>query len=245
MTIDTRQQHAARRQIILADPHPEQERRLQTLKSYGILDTAAETDFDDIVALASKICDMPVSLISLVDEDRQWFKANIGFDPAQTGLDESVCSHALLQDDFLEIEDMASDIRTADNPLYTQEPGVHYYAGFNLRAPNGMPIGTLCVLDTKPRKLTEFQRQALQTLSRQVMIQLELRKRLAQEESIRSEIDHRVKNSLQTIASVMRIAARQITDPCALDVIALVERRLGAVASLHSELMGTEGQELC
>lgn len=182
-----------------------------------------------------------MSLISLVDDDRQWFKARLGFDPTETSLEESVCSHAILQDGILEIEDMSADARTVGNRLHTEGPQVQFYAGANLVAPNGVAIGTLCVLDTKPRKLNEFQRQALRTLSRQVMTQLELRKRLREEHALRSEIDHRVKNSLQTIASIMRMATRGITDPQALDVLALVERRLGAVASLHSELMNHEG----
>ena len=226
---------------MLADIHPRQDQRLATLRAYNILDSENEAEFDDIVALASAICDVPVSLISLVDDDRQWFKARVGFEPQQTGLDQSVCSHAILQDDFLEVEDMSADIRTADNPLHTGDPNVKFYAGATLVAPDGMPIGTLCVLDTKPRKLTAFQRQALKTLSRQVMTQLELRKRLMQEEALRAEMDHRVKNSLQTIASVMRVASRGVSDREALEVLELVERRISAVASLHSELTGREG----
>lgn len=181
-------------------------------------------------------------MISLVDDNRQWFKARKGFEPKQTSLDESVCSHAILYGDFLEIEDMSADERTSDNPLHTGGPEVQFYAGANLIAPNGMPIGTLCILDSKPRRLNDFQRKALKTLSRQVMMQLELRKKLAQEESLRSEMDHRVRNSLQTIGSIMRVASRQVTDPAAIDVLAIVERRIKAVASLHSELMGSNGK---
>lgn len=233
----------SRNKKILADKHPKQDRRLETLAAYNILETEAEADFDDIVALASKICDVPVSLISLVDHDRQWFKARVGFDPEETTLAESVCSHAILEGDFLEIQDMSADPRTANNPLHVAEDGVQFYAGMNLVAPNGLPIGTLCVLDNKPRQLSDFQRQALEVLARQVMTQLELRKRLLEEEALRSEMDHRVRNSLQTIASVMRVASRSIKDPEAVEVLELVERRLGAVASLHSELMGSEGKE--
>ncbi|MEP2921871.1 MAG: histidine kinase dimerization/phosphoacceptor domain -containing protein [Sulfitobacter sp.] len=195
-----------------------------------------------MVALASEICDVPVSLISLVDDQRQWFKARVGFEPDQTTLDQSICSHAILEDGFLEIENLAEDPRSVDNPLHQEGPKVGFYAGASLVAPNGMPIGTLCVLDNKPRKLNDFQRKALRTLSRQVMVQLELRKKLAQEEALKSEMDHRVRNSLQTIASVMRVASRQVTDPKALDVLEVVERRIGAVSSLHSELMGRDGK---
>lgn len=125
---------------ILAKYHPQNAKRLDTLAGYDVLDTDAETDFDDIVALVSQICEVPVSLISLVDSDRQWFKARVGFDPHETDLEQSVCSHAVLKDDLLEIEDMAADPRTADNPLHTSGLMVRFYAGANLVAPNGMPI---------------------------------------------------------------------------------------------------------
>ncbi|HIF78559.1 MAG TPA: GAF domain-containing protein, partial [Sulfitobacter sp.] len=149
-----------RRRSILADTPAEQDARLETLYSYDILDTEAEADFDDIVDLASKICETPVSLISLVDEKRQWFKARVGFEPHETALDQSVCSHAILDEGYTEIADMGADPRTSDNPLYVGDPRVKFYAGANLVAPNGQPIGTLCVLDTKPRTLNDFQRQA-------------------------------------------------------------------------------------
>lgn len=205
-----------------------------------MLDSEQEADFDDIVLLASKICEAPVSLISLVDDDRQWFKARLGFEPTQTSLTESVCSHAILEDDYLEVPDMAEDARTADNPLHVSGPKVKFYAGANLIAPNGHAIGTLCVLDTKPRQLSSDQRDALKTLSRQVMMQLELRKKVKIEKALKSEMDHRVKNSLQTIASILRMASRKVTDSAALDVLELVDRRLSAVAALHSELMGQD-----
>ncbi|WP_138936205.1 histidine kinase dimerization/phosphoacceptor domain -containing protein [Roseovarius arcticus] len=229
---------------MLADKHPKQDLRIATLQSYDVLDSQNEAEFDDIVALASAICECPVSLISLVDDDRQWFKARVGFEPHQTALEKSVCSHAILHGEFLEVADMSSDSRTSSNPLHTGDPNVRFYAGANLIAPNGMAIGTLCVLDTKPRTLSAFQRQALKTLSRQVMTQLELRKKLLQEEALKGEMDHRVKNSLQTIASVMRVASRGIKDREALDVLELVERRISAVASLHSELLGSGGKGL-
>jgi len=238
-----RRTNVGRTRLILADTPKEQDERLKTLHSYNVLDTEAEADFDDIVELASKICDTPVSLISLVDEERQWFKARVGFEPHETALDQSVCSHAILSDDFTEISDMGADARTVDNPLFVGDPRVKFYAGANLVAPNGQPIGTLCVLDTKPRTLTEFQRQALQTLSRHVMMQLELRKKIRIEEALRAEMDHRVKNSFQTIASLLRMATRKVDDPDAKDVLALVERRFGAVASLHGELMARDGAE--
>lgn len=227
---------------IRADKHSQESLRIETLHSYDVLDTSAEADFDDIVLLASEICEVPVSLISLVDQDRQWFKARVGFDPKETSLDQSVCAHSILQDGFFEIADMAQDDRTADMQIDLGGRDVNFYAGVNLVAPNGMPIGTLCVLDNKARALTPFQRSALRTLSHQVMTQLELRKKLKQEKSLKSEMDHRVKNSLQTIGSLLSMASRQVSDPIAIEILDVVNRRIGAVASLHSELMGRDGQ---
>nr|WP_306264875.1 histidine kinase dimerization/phosphoacceptor domain -containing protein [Pararhizobium sp. IMCC3301] len=220
--------------------HPDEQLRLNSLRSYNILDTAADTDFTEIVELAAAICETPVSLISFVDSDRQWFKARVGFPESETGLDRSVCAHALLEGDYLEINDMGSDPRTSDNPLHTGDVGVNFYAGAVLVAPDGMPLGTLCVLDTKPRELTPVQKQALMVLSKQVVKQLELRKRLQIEVSLRQEIDHRVKNSLQTIASILRVSTRQVTDEAAIEILQLVERRLNSVAALHVELMGKD-----
>ncbi|MFD2739901.1 histidine kinase dimerization/phosphoacceptor domain -containing protein [Sulfitobacter aestuarii] len=227
---------------MLAPKHPDEDERLRTLRSYDVLDSGAEVNFDDIVALASKICEVPVSLISLVDDDRQWFKARVGFEPHETPLDQSVCSHAILEDSLFEISDMSADPRTSDNTLHTGDPHVEFYAGARLIAPNGMPIGTLCVLDTKPRKLTEFQREALRTLSKQVVTELELRKRIKHEEQLRGEMDHRVSNSLQTISSLLRMSARRVSDDVALEVLELLERRISAVASLHGELMSRGGK---
>lgn len=225
-----------------APKHPKEEDRLNALRFYEVLDTEAEADFDDIVSLASKICDVPVSLISLVDEDRQWFKAKVGFEPPETTLLESVCAHAILSDELTEIPDLAEDERTRDNPLHIGKPYVRFYAGANLFTPEGLPIGTICVLDSEPRQLTDLQREALRTLSRQVVIQLELRKKIRQETALRSEIDHRVANSLQTLSTLMRMSARHVSDPEALEVLTAMEGRLSAVASLHTELMRGDGR---
>lgn len=229
---------------MLAPPHHEEEERLRTLRAYDILDTEPEVAFDDIVALASQICQTPVSLISLVDGDRQWFKARVGFEPQQTELSQSVCAHAILEEPFLEISDMALDPRTRDNTLHTAAPFVNFYAGAQLVAPNGLPIGTLCVLDTEKRTLTEAQREALRILSRQVMTELELRKKIREERALRQEIDHRVSNSLQSINSLLRLSSRSVKEPGAGEILDRVQRQISAVASLHVELMGRDGSGL-
>ena len=150
--------------------------RLSALDGYDILDTPAERGFDDIVSLASQICRTPVALVSFVTQDRQWFKARVGFDPCQTPLSQSVCYHALGLDDLLVIPNLTLDPRTARNTLVTGEPYLRFYAGAPLHTPEGAALGTLCVIDHQPRPegLTSEQADALRALARQVMVQLEL-----------------------------------------------------------------------
>jgi len=152
--------------------------RLAALDGYGILDTPAEQGFDGIVLLASRICQTPVALVSLVAGDRQWFKARVGFDPCETPLSQSVCAHALRQTGLLVIPDLTADPRTCDNTLVTGEPHLRFYAGARLETPDGQPLGTLCVIDGKPRAegLTSEQAEALEVLAHQVVTQMELRR---------------------------------------------------------------------
>lgn len=152
--------------------------RLAALDAYGVLDTSAEPGFDDIVRLASQICDTPVALVSLVTAERQWFKARVGFEPCETDLDRSVCAHALIEGDLLVISDLRLDPRTRDNPLVTDAPFIRFYAGAPLVASGGETIGSLCVIDAEPRPqgLTDAQASGLRILARQVVSQLELRK---------------------------------------------------------------------
>ncbi len=148
------------------------------LALYAILDTPAEVEFDDIVKLASEACGMPVSLISLLDGDRQWFKAETGLGRSETPITASICSYAVQQSDVFVIADTTKDARTAGNPLVTGDPHVRFYAGVSLRTPEGTALGTLCVLDTKPNVLSEKQAFTLRTLARHVMTQLALRRAL-------------------------------------------------------------------
>lgn len=155
-----------------------EQRRLAALHSYDILDTEAEQGFDDIVHLASEICQTPVALVSLVAADRQWFKARVGFEPSQTPISQSVCAHAIQHRDLLVIPDLTRDERTEHNSLVTAPPHIRFYAGAVLETPQGEALGTLCVIDQQPRPggLTPSQGFALEALARQVMTQLELRR---------------------------------------------------------------------
>jgi PAS domain S-box-containing protein len=145
-----------------------------------VLDTTPEASFDDLAALAARICDTPMAAVSLVDAERQWFKAEIGLGTRETPRPMSFCAHAMLGDAAMIIVDAAQDPRFADNPLVTGAPHIRFYAGYPLKTPRGMPLGALCVLDDKPRPqgLTELQAMALKTLAHQAMTQLELRRAL-------------------------------------------------------------------
>ncbi|CAG9255705.1 diguanylate cyclase [Burkholderia cepacia] len=127
--------------------------RLDTLHSLSILDTPPEERFDRLTRLARRLFNVPIALVSLVDDDRQWFKSHAGLDVTQTSRDVSFCSHALLADNTMVIQDALNDDRFHDNPLVTGAPGIRFYAGRPLVAPNGAPIGTLCLIDTRPRSL--------------------------------------------------------------------------------------------
>lgn len=155
--------------------------RLAALQSYDILDSEREPAFDDITGLISRLCEAPIAVINLIDADRQWFKSEVGLGVRETPLETSFCRHALLEQDRLVVPDADEDPRFACNPLVTASNGLKFYAGVLLKGDDGLPLGTLCVLDTRPRPegLTSLQSEALEVLARQVMKLLNLRKVLA------------------------------------------------------------------
>ncbi|MBB4083995.1 sensor histidine kinase [Brevundimonas lenta] len=154
--------------------------RLSALRAYGILDTEPEAAFDDIVKLIARVFDAPIAVVNLIDEGRQWFKAEVGLGVRETPLETSFCAHAILQQDRLVVPDARTDDRFACNPLVTGESGLRFYAGELLKSEEGLPIGTLCVLDTRARPdgATPIQMETLRVLAAQVMMQLELRRSL-------------------------------------------------------------------
>ncbi len=153
-----------------------EEERIEQLKSFSILDTEEEELFDEIARTAAAICETKISLISLVDSNRQWFKSHHGLEARETPRNISYCGHAILGDDVFIVEDSQKDERFRDNPLHLSAPHVRFYAGAPLVTQSGHKIGTLCVIDHEPRKLTKTQVSALKSLSRQVVSYLELRK---------------------------------------------------------------------
>ncbi|MCC4616040.1 HAMP domain-containing histidine kinase [Xanthomonas campestris pv. asclepiadis] len=224
---------------------PSEALRLQALRSYGILDTPREAAFEDITRLASIICQTPIALISLVDADRQWFKSELGMGERETPLFKSMCAHALLDSDVLVVPDTREDVRFARNPLVTGEAPLYFYAGAVLKTSEGLPLGTVCVLDRQPRQLSDEQVDALRALARQTMAQLELRRalRVAEEsDRYRSRLmaiaGHDLKTPLRTAAYAidkMRRHANVDSIPTlvtARDAINLVARNLDELATL-------------
>lgn len=179
--------------------------RLTALDRLQVLDTPPEAEFDDVVLLASELCRTPTALVSLVDKDRQWFKARLGFPAQQTALDRSVCRYAMAEDRVLVIPDLRLDPRTRANPLVTGSPFIRFYAGAALRDGTGVPIGSLCVIDTavRPDGLTPTQEAGLQALARQVTMLLEARRLLLQQ-AVRKDAEHAA--TATTLANERRVA---------------------------------------
>lgn len=191
--------------------------RLAALREYEILDTPPEEQFDDFTRLIAHVCQAPIAAINLVDRDRQWFKSEIGLGVRETPLDISICRHAILQPGLFVVPDTTRDPRFMDNPLVTGDPYLRFYAGALLETKEGLPLGTLCVLDYAPRRLSPEQEDALQILARQVMASLELRRRtrglqeaLAHNEKLREELESRKNELVSLNESLTQLAT---TDP--------------------------------
>src|SRR5207247_9005149 len=154
--------------------------RLAELHNYEILDTLPEEVFDNITLLASHICQTPIAMVTLVDSDRQWFKSKVGTTVAETSRDIAFCAHAIMEEDLFVVPDAAADKRFARNPLVLSRPKIRFYAGAPLLTPHKHALGTLCVIDRVPRRLTKEQLEALRALSRAVMSHLETRRQIKQ-----------------------------------------------------------------
>jgi len=189
---------------------PENEiERLKVLKTYNLLDTLPEEDYDAITKIAATICNTPIALISIIDENRQWFKSRHGLERTETARDFAFCAHSILNpDELLIINDARKDDRFHDNPLTVGDPNVVFYAGAPLNSLEGHCLGTLCVIDNEPKDLNENQKESLKLLSRQVTLLFELRKKnqellKANEEVLRlnkqlSEFAYRLSHDIKT-----------------------------------------------
>lgn len=189
-------------------PVPKKEaQRIKVLWQYEILDTVPEEVFDDLTELAARICEAPIALITLVDENRQWFKSKVGVTINETSRDISFCGHAIEQSDLFIVPDATLDERFAHNPLVTSDPKIRFYAGAPLITPDGHALGTLCVIDKVPRELRPDQKQALRVLARHVMTQLELRRHareLARAHEAREHVQSELKKAHAELAKVRR-----------------------------------------
>ena len=150
--------------------------RLDLLRQYGVLDTSAEPVFDKIAQRAAEVCQTPVSLVTLVDRDRVWFKANVGLGFREIARDTFFCAYAICQNELYVAHDLLADKRFSHNPLVTQKPHLRFYAGMPLLSPEGLAVGTLCVIDRKPRELTPEQMDKLKDLARGAVLLLEIRR---------------------------------------------------------------------
>jgi PAS domain S-box-containing protein len=189
-------------------PLPENEaERLATLRGLDILDSPPELAYDELSALAAYICQTPIALISLVDEDRQWFKSRVGLTAWETPRDVAFCAHTILQPDLMVVPDASRDERFANNPLVTSPPSIRFYAGAPLVTAEGHALGTLCVIDYKPRELTADQARALRALSHQVVAQLLLNKQLVEQLRINAE-RHQAEEELRRANDRLALAVR-------------------------------------
>lgn len=162
-----------------------EEHRLRSLQLYDILDTATEQAFDNLTQLASMICETPISLVSIVDSERQWFKSRHGLEATETPREQAFCAHAILSDEVMIVPDAKKDHRFVDNPLVAGGPKIRFYAGAPLQLANGAVLGTLCVIDHKPRTLSVNQMQSLMIIRDAVVAQLELRRAVRDLQSLR------------------------------------------------------------
>ena len=218
--------------------------RMAAVKRYNILDTPADGAFDRVTAIAARRFKVPISIISIVDHDRIWFKSHHGLDVTQVEREPGLCASAILSDDPHILEDARRDIRSLANPLVVGEFGLRFYAAVPLRTRDGYNLGTLCVIDFQPRPVTDDEINDLRDLAGLVIDQLEFRlsaqeaiaKRdaaLEQAKLLGREIDHRVMNSLQFVSSLLRMEARRTNGREAADQLESAAARVEVVAQVH------------
>jgi len=190
--------------------HKNESGRIESLRSYLVLDSESEDEIDNLTQLASEICETPISLVSLIDTDRQWFKSKVGLEVNETSRDIAFCALAINEsEDFFIVEDSRTDNRFFDNPLVLNDPLVIFYAGIVLKSDEELPLGTLCVIDHTPRKLSDKQIRTLKTISKQIMNLLNYKKSIRIQEELRLQLSQK-NQELETFAS---IAAHDLKSP--------------------------------
>lgn len=237
--------------IIAPFPFNETERQ-ENLNSYQVLDTPAEDDFDSIVRLASQICNTPISLVTLLDKDRQWFKAKTGIDIDSSPRDFALCSHAILNKEIMVVEDLLEDERFHDNPF--AKDGVRFYAGVPIVSPEGFNLGTVCIADHVPRSLTEEQYNSLRELSKIATRMLELKRKnqlirknaeefiLLKSQAIQSYMSENEKSKKQTAVSLHEDYAQNIAS--ALMLLQIAEKKSGDSKEMLGDIRNLLSQSL-
>lgn len=222
--------------MITPEKYKNEDERIKLLDSYSILDTLPELDYDNLTVIAAAICGTPISLITFIDEERQWFKSRHGIDVSETSRDYSFCAHAINDpNNVLIIEDSRKDIRFFDNPAVSGNPNIIFYAGVPLINEMGLPLGTLCVIDHKPKTLSENQIRSLKALSDQIMKLLELRLKSIELEKVIVKLEK--KN--QELEIFAHIAAHDLKSPLA-NVSGLAE----VFIETYGSIIDAEGQEI-
>lgn len=220
--------------------------RMAAVRRYDILDTPPDGAFDRITALAARRFNVPISIISIVDEDRIWFKSHHGLPVEQIGRDPGLCASAILSNDPYILPDASLDARSLANPLVAGDFGLRFYAGVPLTTGDGHNLGTLCIIDKEPRTIDESQIADLKDLASVVMDQIEMRiaaiRAVSSAELMAKEIDHRVMNSLQFVASLLAMQSRAPDAGEAAAHLQLAASRVAAVAKVHRHFSfeGTE-----
>jgi two-component sensor histidine kinase len=220
--------------------------RLAAVRRYDVLDTPPDGAFDRITAIAARRFGVPIAIISVVDQDRIWFKSHHGLDVKQIGRDPGLCASAILSDIPHILPDATKDIRSLTNPLVAGDFGLRFYAGVPLRTSDGYNLGTLCVIDKEPRAISPDQIEDLKDLASVVMDQLELRlsaiRAVGQARMLAREIDHRVMNSLQFVSGMLAMQ-RRTTSPESASQLKLAADRVMAVARVHKHFYANEPSE--
>ncbi|MDQ2861630.1 MAG: GAF domain-containing protein [Pseudomonadota bacterium] len=219
-------------------------RRMAAVKRYDILDTPPDGSFERITAIAARRFNVPIAIISIVDHDRIWFKSHHGLTIDEIGRDPGLCASAILSPDPHILTDAIADPRSLANPLVAGDFGVRFYAGVPLRTHDGHNLGTLCILDKKPRPIDQEQIDDLQDLASVVMDQLELRlaarQAVSQANLMAREIDHRVMNSLQFISGLLSMQSRSADLTDAASQLEIAANRVAAVARVHRHFISEE-----
>lgn len=225
-------------------PPEEEERRLQVLRRYDILDTPPDGAFDRVTSLAARLFDVPISIVTLVDRDRIWFKSRQGLDVEEIGRDPGLCASAILQNGPWLLPDAKADPRSIANPLVAGEFGLRFYLGVPLRTWDGCNLGTLCVIDRAPRQASDPEIQHLSDLASLVMDQMELRltarRAVSQRDMLLRELHHRVKNNLQILLTIVSSAERRAKSAETVSFMRSMRGRVLAMGSAHEALRSAQ-----